>query len=293
MVTMPTTTIVCGPPCAGKNHYVDERSKPGDVVIDWDAIAVELGSPKQHNHPKPMYAQIAAEYDRRLDQLEQQAADRDVWIIRGMPEHSERREWSARFNADVVVLTPPLDILMQRARERGHAVGLTEWSIRKWFERADKDPAPLGYAAMAATWWNPRRSRHRPRPVPIPCPRRPRAGDDVRLLRGRQPPPRPLPGRRRRRGLPEPGKQPPAPQRRVHMSCPTAGLVAQPAPLHMRPRPPEERPMSAEAWGAFLESLLEALHPIAVGAWVGWLLRGGVDARRRRMDHAQHRDPQG
>lgn len=51
--------------------------------------------------------------------------------------------------------------------------------------------------------------------------------------------------------------------------------------------------MSAEAWGAFLAALVDALHPIAVGAWGGWLLRGGVDARRRRKDQAEQRSPQG
>lgn len=157
MVTMPTTTIVCGPPCAGKNHHIDEHSKPGDVVIDWDAIAVELGSPKQHHHPKAMYARIAAEYERRLDQVEQDPpADHDVWIIRGLPEDTERQAWAKRFGADVVVLTPPLDVLLQRARRRGHAVGLTEWSIRKWFERAGRDAGPVAIAdptPLPATSW--------------------------------------------------------------------------------------------------------------------------------------------
>lgn len=154
---MPTTTIVCGPPCSGKNHYVEQHQRAGDVVIDWDAIAVELGSPKQHHHPKAMYAQIAAEYDRRLAELEQDPpTDHDVWIIRGMPEHSERVAWSARFNAAVVVLTPPVDVLLPRARRRGHAVGLTEWSIRKWFERAAKDPKPATPYVPSdetITWW--------------------------------------------------------------------------------------------------------------------------------------------
>lgn len=157
MVTMPTTTIVCGPPCAGKNHYIEQHGQPGDVVIDWDAIAVELGSPKQHHHPKAMYAQIAAEYERRLDQVEQDPpADRDVWIIRGLPERTERQAWAERFGAVVVALTPPMDVLLQRARERGHAVGLTEWSIRKWFERSSRDAAPVAGvdpSPLPATSW--------------------------------------------------------------------------------------------------------------------------------------------
>lgn len=147
-----TTTIVCGPPCAGKNHYIEERYQPGDTVIDWDAIAIELGSPKKHHHPKAMYDRIAAEYERRLNQVEQAPpTDRDVWIIRGLPEHTERQAWAARFNAVVVTLTPPMNVLMQRAQDRGHAVGLTEWSIRKWFERARKDPQPAHAADPSPT----------------------------------------------------------------------------------------------------------------------------------------------
>jgi hypothetical protein len=151
------TTIVCGPPCSGKNHYIEQHQQPGDVVIDWDAIAIELGSPKEHHHPKAMYDRIAAEYERRLTQLEQQPpTDHDVWIIRGLPEHTERQAYAKRFNAEVVTLTPPLEVLMQRARERGHATRLTEWSIRRWFERAGKDAAPAGgldpSPAPATSW---------------------------------------------------------------------------------------------------------------------------------------------
>lgn len=40
--------------------------------------------------------------------------------------------------------------------------------------------------------------------------------------------------------------------------------------------------MSAEAWAAFLDALIDSLQPIAYGAWGGWMLRGAVDARRRR-----------
>jgi len=136
------TTIVCGPPCAGKNYYVEQHQQPGDVVIDWDAIAIELGSPKQHHHSKAMYDQIAAEYERRLAQVEQRPpTDVDVWIIRGLAEHTERKAWATRFSAEVITLTPPRDVLVQRARERP-ASKLTVWSIDRWLERAGRDPAP-------------------------------------------------------------------------------------------------------------------------------------------------------
>ena len=35
--------IVTGPPCSGKTTYVSEHHEPGDVIIDFDAMAEALG----------------------------------------------------------------------------------------------------------------------------------------------------------------------------------------------------------------------------------------------------------
>ena len=45
-------TVVLGAPCSGKTTYVAEHARPGDVVIDFDAIAVAVGSPEAHDHAK-------------------------------------------------------------------------------------------------------------------------------------------------------------------------------------------------------------------------------------------------
>jgi len=34
--------IVTGPPCGGKSTYINERAKPGDIIIDMDRIALAL-----------------------------------------------------------------------------------------------------------------------------------------------------------------------------------------------------------------------------------------------------------
>ena len=39
--------------------------------------------------------------------------------------------------------------------------------------------------------------------------------------------------------------------------------------------------MSAEAWAAFIDSLINALLPIFWGGVAGWMLRGASDARKR------------
>lgn len=42
--------LICGPPCSGKTTLTKQLANPGDVVLDLDAIAQELGSPRQWMH---------------------------------------------------------------------------------------------------------------------------------------------------------------------------------------------------------------------------------------------------
>lgn len=32
-------TVVTGPPCSGKSTYVRTHARPGDIIVDFDAIA--------------------------------------------------------------------------------------------------------------------------------------------------------------------------------------------------------------------------------------------------------------
>lgn len=125
-------TIVAGPPCSGKTHYVREHAGPSDLVIDWDEIAIALGSPNTHIHPRRMYDAIEAEYDRLLALAPTWPAD--VWIIRGLPDPTERAEWVSRYDACLVICDADIATLRARARERDYsartmrAIGL--WRLR-------------------------------------------------------------------------------------------------------------------------------------------------------------------
>jgi hypothetical protein len=37
--------IVTGPPCSGKTTYVTGHAQPGDIIIDFDAMAAAFGAP--------------------------------------------------------------------------------------------------------------------------------------------------------------------------------------------------------------------------------------------------------
>jgi hypothetical protein len=41
-------TVITGPPCAGKTTYARQHALPGDIIIDFDEIAMALGCPARH-----------------------------------------------------------------------------------------------------------------------------------------------------------------------------------------------------------------------------------------------------
>lgn len=137
-----TVYLVAGPPCAGKSHHVAEHAGPADLVVDWDAIARALGSPRQHLHSPKLRAAIAAEYDRQLAQVADHAGD--AWVIRCLGDPVEREQWRRRFDAELVLLVPDLPTLLVRAARRENPRH-TERTIRRWLSRAgvaaDRTPA--------------------------------------------------------------------------------------------------------------------------------------------------------
>ncbi len=48
-------TVVIGPPAGGKSTWVMEQAKAGDIVIDFDRLAVALSGPGADPHDHPPY----------------------------------------------------------------------------------------------------------------------------------------------------------------------------------------------------------------------------------------------
>ena len=101
-------TVVIGPPGSGKNHYVDEHKQPGDIVIDYDAIAVALGSPDSHNHPE--HIRVVTAHVRRHAITAALMRHRDgfrVWLIQTSltPVTMDRY---MREGAEIIVIDTPL-----------------------------------------------------------------------------------------------------------------------------------------------------------------------------------------
>lgn len=125
----PRCTIVAGPPCSGKSTYVAKHAGPAALIVCWDTIARELGSPVNHGHPTRLWHATEKAYRRRLDQVRDAE---EAWIIRTLTYPAERRAWVKRFDAELVVLCPPRDVLLERARQRGNSAK-TVALIQQWF----------------------------------------------------------------------------------------------------------------------------------------------------------------
>ncbi|MGY3341192.1 5-methylcytosine-specific restriction endonuclease McrA [Streptomyces filamentosus] len=135
-------TLVCGPPCSGKTTYVRERAEPGDLVVDWDALAQALGSPHPHDHPRQLTPFVAEARDAIVARLARRHDVARVWIIATAPRDSDRARLAPE-GARVVLLATDEDECVRRARHDSRPGGTIE-AIETWWRtyRADQPTAP-------------------------------------------------------------------------------------------------------------------------------------------------------
>lgn len=115
-------TVVTGPPCGGKSTLIEKESKPGDIIVDMDRLALALTTPDT----KPF------EYDvrvRRVAMMARKAAVQEalkvaqgerylgVWIIHTDPSPEERQTYRA-FGARVVEVNPGKAECLRRLESR-------------------------------------------------------------------------------------------------------------------------------------------------------------------------------
>ena len=121
-------TLVCGPPCAGKTTLVDRIAKSDDLVLDFDRIAVLLGSPRRWLHPPEFVSAV----ERQMAAQLAERGDAPAWVIRAAPRAAARERLAASLPARVWLLDPGLRECLVRARRRPHPQ-LTAIEIRKWY----------------------------------------------------------------------------------------------------------------------------------------------------------------
>lgn len=139
-------TVVTGPPCAGKTTHVHANAKPGDIVIDYDTLAVALGSPDSHDHPGAVaYTAKAARQAAIRAAIGCHRKGARVWVIDTDPTPHRLHQYR-KAGAKIVTLVTDRDELHRRATDDGRPA---EWhaSIDRWLTAhgdAPGEPTPAG-----------------------------------------------------------------------------------------------------------------------------------------------------
>lgn len=124
-------TVLVGPPCSGKSTYARRMARSGDVVVDYDALALALGSDRAHEAPRAV-ADVA--FKVREAAVSRVIAKRwPAWVIHARPSAEQvgaYRDAGARF----VLLDPGIDECLARCERDGRPPG-TDGRIRDWYER--------------------------------------------------------------------------------------------------------------------------------------------------------------
>lgn len=98
--------LVVGPPAGGKSTWVRERAAAGDTVVDFDAIAREVGSSGAHRHSSGAVAKALAVQKRR-ERAVAAMTDGTAYVIRVASDPAERAALAARLRADRVHVVDP------------------------------------------------------------------------------------------------------------------------------------------------------------------------------------------
>lgn len=129
--------LIVGPPAAGKSTHVRQHAKPGDITIDYDALANTLSVPGEdpHHHPDHVKKLTKATRQTAIDTALHLATEHNVWIIHSTPSDALLATYR-RHGAQVITIDPGYDVVMARAK--AERPWWMQQAVKKWY--ADHDP---------------------------------------------------------------------------------------------------------------------------------------------------------
>ena len=124
--------LIAGPPCSGKTTAATRWSSSADVVLDFDVIARELGSPALWLHPEPWRSQADSRMRQAVAALPGTGPG-VAFVIRSAAAATYRARLARSLGVEAcVVLDPGVDVCIDRA-ERAHRPPGTVEQIRAWY----------------------------------------------------------------------------------------------------------------------------------------------------------------
>ncbi|MFD5599191.1 AAA family ATPase [Leucobacter sp. NPDC058333] len=137
---MRKVALIYGPPCSGKTTQARTLARPGDLIIDWDLLAQEAGSPRDHDHEQ-RFAVAASRERMRLEDYVTHMTNGTAYIIRTLGDPDEREQAAARIGATELIRCDPGGAeCIRRAHDLGRRPTTDEliirWYAQDWGSRA-------------------------------------------------------------------------------------------------------------------------------------------------------------
>lgn len=121
--------LVAGPPAAGKTTWVQEHARPGDLIVDYDAIATSLGA-NPHQRGDALHPAINAARNAILRSLRQGSTGAaTAYILSANPEAEQRFP-----HHELVLIDPGQDTAIRNARAAGRPSDYIA-AILDWYRR--------------------------------------------------------------------------------------------------------------------------------------------------------------
>lgn len=135
---MGVMNVIVGPPCAGKSTYARAHAEPGEVVVDYDALAMALGAETSHGTSGDVRSAAFEARDAVIEFLLTRGTTGDSWVIHTSPS-SEKVDRYESAGARFVLLDPGQDECLARAEAEERPSQVVD-AIHDWYANPPKLP---------------------------------------------------------------------------------------------------------------------------------------------------------
>lgn len=131
--------LVYGPPMSGKNTFVRQQIKRGDIVVDMDRLYEAMSMLPSYDKPDSLYTNIRSIHNTLIDSIKTRFGKwRNAWVIGGYPDRYKRERLADELGAELIFCECSLEECMRRLQDdsaRSHVKVEWEKYIQRWFEK--------------------------------------------------------------------------------------------------------------------------------------------------------------
>ena len=122
--------IITGPPCGGKSTYIGKHAKRGDLIVDYDEMAMTLGCAEKWN-PVGIVQRATQKARAAAIKAATNNPKAESWIIQSRLSEELRKEYES-LGAEIVEIDPGKETCIERAKRDGRPKNIF-LAIEGWY----------------------------------------------------------------------------------------------------------------------------------------------------------------